>query len=71
MTQAVATHELPPDLPTSPSPPPRTGWSLFRLGVVSVLLLLGLCGLGARAYVMQVQQRDIYRALAEEQYSRL
>lgn len=64
MTQAVATHELPPALP----PPARSRWSLLRLAVVLALLLLGFFGLGGRGYIMQVQQRDIYRALAEEQY---
>jgi cell division protein FtsI (penicillin-binding protein 3) len=66
MTQAVATHELPPQLP--PPGPARTGWSLLRLFVVGAVLLVCLVGLGGRAYVMQVQQRDVYRALAEEQY---
>lgn len=65
MTQAVATHELPPQLPETP--PARSRWSLFRLGVIGALLFLSLAGLGGRAYVMQVRQRDIYRALADEQ----
>ena len=45
--------------------PPRVR---LRLIVVAALLCLGLGGLGLRAYVMQVLQRDLYRALAEEQY---
>jgi len=65
LTQAVATHELPPQLPETP--PARSRWSLFRLGVIGALLFLSLAGLGGRAYVMQVRQRDIYRALADEQ----
>ncbi|MBL9006198.1 MAG: transpeptidase family protein [Myxococcales bacterium] len=42
--------------------------SALRLAVVSVLLGCGILGLGLRAYFMQVAQRDLYRALAEEQY---
>jgi cell division protein FtsI (penicillin-binding protein 3) len=56
---------------TVPPPPPvlvRSRWSLIRLGLVGASLLLSMVGLGGRAFVMQVQQRDIYRALAEEQY---
>lgn len=66
MTQAVATHELPPQLP--PQQPVRSPWSLVRLAIIGAVLTLGLIGLGSRAYYMQVQQRDLYRALAEEQY---
>lgn len=66
MTQAVATHELPPQLP--PQAPVRSPWSLVRLAIIGAVLTLGLIGLGSRAYYMQVQQRDLYRALAEEQY---
>ena len=40
----------------------------LRLVIVSLLLALGLSGLALRAYIMQVSQRDLYRALAEEQY---
>jgi cell division protein FtsI (penicillin-binding protein 3) len=66
MTQSVATHELPPELP-APAPA-RSRWSLVRLVTIFGLLLLSLGGLAARAYIMQVKQRDLYRALAEEQY---
>jgi cell division protein FtsI (penicillin-binding protein 3) len=51
-------------------PPESTGHKAgaLRLAVVAGLLALGLLGLGLRAYIMQVSQRDLYRALAEEQY---
>lgn len=61
----AATHGESGPVPLGPSSPKA---SPLRLTIVSVLLACGLLGLGLRAYIMQVSQRDLYRALAEEQY---
>lgn len=69
MTLAVVSNPAPsPPPPSESSAEPRSRWSHVRLGLVGALLMLGLLGLSARAFIMQVRQRDIYRALGEEQY---
>lgn len=45
-----------------------TRWGHLRLSLIGAALLGCFGLLGARAYVLQVQKRDLYRSLAEEQY---
>lgn len=45
-------------------------WVRVRIWGLAGLLGICLSSLGVRAYVLQVQKRDLYRSLAEEQYLR-
>ena len=64
--------------PVEPTPAPtrpettaeRSRWTLWRLGIVASIMVVCFGSLGLRAYVLQVQKRDLYRSLAEEQYLR-
>ena len=63
MTQKTARTESGPDTEAS-------RWLHVRLWATGALMTLCLGVLLTRAYVLQVQKRDLYRSLAEEQYLR-
>ena len=48
----------------------RSRWIYVRLGLLAGAMVLCFGSLATRAYVLQVQKRDLYRSLAEEQYLR-
>ncbi|MFO0576018.1 MAG: penicillin-binding protein [Polyangia bacterium] len=62
MTQATAIPR-----PVDPGP---SRWVRVRIWGLAGALGVCLISLGMRAYVLQVQKRDLYRSLAEEQYLR-
>ncbi|HNO67510.1 MAG TPA: hypothetical protein PKI49_03300, partial [Pseudomonadota bacterium] len=63
MTQKTARSETPSTSETS-------RWLHVRLWATGTLLTACFGVLIVRAYVLQVQKRDLYRSLAEEQYLR-
>jgi cell division protein FtsI (penicillin-binding protein 3) len=63
MTQKTARTESSPDTEAS-------RWLHVRLWATGAVMTLCLGVLLTRAYVLQVQKRDLYRSLAEEQYLR-
>ncbi|MBP6608052.1 MAG: penicillin-binding protein [Deltaproteobacteria bacterium] len=63
MTQKTARTESSPDTEAS-------RWLHVRLWSTGAVMTLCLGVLLTRAYVLQVQKRDLYRSLAEEQYLR-
>ena len=71
MSETSAPAKAPPPAPALVrSEPPRSRWTIVRLGIVAALMIVCFGSLGLRAYVLQVQKRDLYRSLAEEQYLR-
>ena len=65
-----AAGELTPAPPRSEPSSERSRWTLLRLGIIAGIMVMCFGSLGLRAYVLQVQKRELYRSLAEEQYLR-